>query len=78
MWAGLTVGQVHVIFQIPEEYGNFEHPFVYIEWFTPFQSAIPDLGMYLVSWSTQQYRRHASIISVTQIEQSIHLLPKFG
>ena len=72
------MGQVRVIFQIPEEYGNFEHPFAYIEWFTPFQSAVPDLGMYLVSRSTRQYRRRASIISVTQIERNIHLLPKFG
>ena len=71
------VGQVRVIFQILKEYGDFEHPFAYVEWFTVFQSAVPDLGMYLVSRSTRQYCRRMSIVSVTQIERSIHLFPNF-
>jgi hypothetical protein len=54
---GLTTDQVRVIFQIPEECGVFEHPLAYMEWFTPCQFPVPDLGMYLVLWSTRQYRR---------------------
>jgi hypothetical protein len=75
---GLTVGQVRVIFQLPGEFGMFEHPLAYIEWFTAFQAPIPELGMYQVSRSSRRHRRRASIIPVTQIERSVHLIPKFG
>jgi hypothetical protein len=74
----LAVAQVRVIFGLPDEYGAFPHPFAYVEWFTAFQSPIPDLEMYQVSRSTRHHRRRASIIPVTQIERSIHLIPKFG
>jgi hypothetical protein len=76
--SGLTVGQVRAIFQLPEEFGTFPDPLVYVEWFTAFQSPVPDLEMYQVSRSTRQHRQRASIIPVTQIERSIHLIPKFG
>src|SRR5882762_4401146 len=76
--SGLTVGQVRAIFRLPEEFGTFPDPLVYVEWFTAFQSPVPDLEMYQVSRSTRQHRQHALIISMTQIEHSIHLIPKFG
>jgi hypothetical protein len=76
--SGLIVGQVRAIFQLPGEFGTFPDPLVYIEWFTAFQSPVPDLEMYQVSLSTRQHRQHASIIPVMQIEGSIHLIPKFG
>jgi len=75
---GLTVGQVRVIFQLPEEFGTFQHPLAYVEWFTAFGSPVPDLGMYQVSRSSRHHRRRASIIPVTQIERTVHLIPKFG
>jgi hypothetical protein len=75
---GLTVGQVRVIFLLPSKYGSFKHPLAYVEWFTLFHSPVADLGMYQVSRSTRSSRRRASIIPVTQIERSIHLIPKFG
>ena len=78
MKTGLTVGQVRAIFCLPEEFGSFPDPLAYIEWFTAFQLPVPDLEMYQISRLTRQYRRRASIIPVSQIERSIHLIPKFG
>jgi len=72
------VGHVRAIFCVPDEFGTFPDPLAYVEWFTAFQSPVPDLEMYQVSRSTRQHRQRASIISVTQIERSIHLIPKFG
>ena len=75
---GLMVSQVHIIFLLPSKYGSFTHPLAYVEWFTLFHSPVIDLRMYQVSRSTQSSCHHASIIPVTQIEHSIHLIPKFG
>ena len=75
---GLTVGQVQVIFSLPSEYGSFKHPLTYVEWFTLFHSPVTDLGMYQVSRSTRSSRRRASIIPISRIEHSIHLIPKSG
>ena len=69
---------MRVIFSLPSEYGNFEHPLAYVEWFTSFNAPVPDLEMYQVSRSTRSHRRRASIIPVSQIERSVHLIPKFG
>jgi hypothetical protein len=77
-FSGLTVGQVRVIFRVPVEYGHFKHPLAYVEWFTPFNVPVADLGMYQISRSFRGHHRRASIIPVTQIERSVHLIPKFG
>lgn len=74
----LTVGQVKVIFCIPDEFGSFPHPMAYVEWFTPLTSLAPDLLMYQISRSTHNRQRCASIIPITQIERLVHLIPKFG
>ena len=75
---GLKVAQVRVIFALPEEYGTFQHPLAYVEWFTPFCTPAQDLRMYQVSQSTRSGYWRASIIVVDQIERLIHLVPKFG
>jgi hypothetical protein len=68
---GLTVGQVRVIFQLPGEFGIFQHPLAYVEWFTAFQTPVADLDMYKLSRSFRHHRRRATIIPVTQIERWI-------
>lgn len=75
---GLTVGQVRVIFSLPVKFGSFTQPLAYIKWFTPFTTPVVDLGMYQVSQSSRRHRRRASVIPVSHIERSIHLIPKFG
>ena len=57
---------------------QFKHPVAYVEWFTPFRQPDPETGMFKVSHSTRAHRRCASIISLTQIERSCHLLPIWG
>ena len=74
----LTVGQVKVIFCIPDEFGSFPHPMAYVEWFTPLTSLAPDLLIYQISRSTCNRQCRASIIPITQIERLVHLIPKFG
>ncbi|KZT27433.1 hypothetical protein NEOLEDRAFT_1061015, partial [Neolentinus lepideus HHB14362 ss-1] len=51
----------------------------YVEWFTPF-SAAPDhnTGLYKIQRTIRNGERQASVVPVTQIERSVHLLPKFG
>lgn len=75
---GLTVGQVRAIFQLPEEFGSQHHPLAYIEWFTPLQTRVADLEMYRVSRSFRMHRRRVTIIPISQIERSVHLIPEFG
>ena len=74
----LTVAQVRVIFRLPQEYGTFPHPLAYVEWFTGFSTPVTDLGMYQISHSSRSHCRRVSIIPITQIKRSIHLIPKFG
>ena len=51
----------------------------YIEWFTEFRARPePNHGMYKVSRARQGPSRVASIICITKISQSIHLLPLVG
>ncbi|KDQ60093.1 hypothetical protein JAAARDRAFT_125881 [Jaapia argillacea MUCL 33604] len=77
---GLRVAQVKVIFALPHQLSIADHPqyLAYIEWFTPFQSFHPVLGMYSVSRSTQNHRQNIEVVSLSQIIRSCHLLPKFG
>jgi hypothetical protein len=83
----LRVAQVRVVFSInkgsrwhlfQDQPGPPEH-LAYIEWFTPFR-AEPESNskMYKVARSLHQASRLASIIPVSAIEQSIHLVPLPG
>ncbi|KZP20961.1 hypothetical protein FIBSPDRAFT_1021562 [Athelia psychrophila] len=74
---GLGVAQVRLIFRLPTSLGTFDHPLAYVEWFTPLRVFDADLGMYQVSPSTRMQSRRASVIPITQIHRSCHLLPQF-
>lgn len=74
----LCVAQVRVIFDLPSAYGTFEEPLAYVEWFKPLRVPDPEHGMYKTSRSSRQHRRNASIIPVSQIACSCHLIPIFG
>ncbi|KAI0755849.1 hypothetical protein C8Q74DRAFT_1305710 [Fomes fomentarius] len=77
--SGLCVARVRAIFQIPVTYGiRIKHPVAYVEWFTPFHTIDANTGMYRISHSTRNHRRHVSIIPITQIVRSIHLIPVWG
>ncbi|KAJ7169340.1 hypothetical protein C8R43DRAFT_945279 [Mycena crocata] len=74
---GLFAGRVRAIFALPVEYGMFPTPLAYVEWFKPLTQLDPDLGMYKLAFATQAQRRRSSIIPVTQIARSCHLIPRF-
>lgn len=71
--------QIHVFFKLPDEFGTFPCPLAYVSWFTAFQTLPVDgIGMYKIARSTRAHQRRASIIPVTDIVRSCHLIPGFG
>ncbi|KAJ7881772.1 hypothetical protein B0H14DRAFT_3759382, partial [Mycena olivaceomarginata] len=85
--SGYRITQVKVVFTLPERLTKTILPpnivppkyLAYVEWFSAFKPQ-PERyhSMYKVSRSIKSGDRLASIIPVTNIQRSIHLLPKFG
>ncbi|KAK0460240.1 uncharacterized protein EV420DRAFT_1478757 [Desarmillaria tabescens] len=49
---GLHVAQIHAIFDLPPELGEFRHTFAYVEWFTPLCKVDELTRMFKVQYST--------------------------
>lgn len=87
-FSGFRVAQVRLVFTIPRRglEDLFPHTppdnrpghLAYVEWFTPFTTPGPDHGLYKVSRATRHGQPLCSVIPVTDIERSCHLLPLFG
>ncbi|KAG1736903.1 uncharacterized protein EDB91DRAFT_1055412, partial [Suillus paluster] len=83
----LRVVQVHAVFSLPQtvvkRYFNPQNPppqhFAYVEWFSAF-SPLPDThsGLYKVRRLVRDTERQVSIVPVSLICRSAHLLPKWG
>ncbi|KAF7293104.1 hypothetical protein MIND_01209800 [Mycena indigotica] len=74
---GLFPARVRAIFALPIEYGIFKEPLAYVEWYKPLTSKDEVLGMYKIAPATINNRRRASIIPVSLINRSCHLIPRF-
>ncbi|KZT18176.1 hypothetical protein NEOLEDRAFT_1103767 [Neolentinus lepideus HHB14362 ss-1] len=79
------VAQVRVVFSLPPRAiaSLFRVPppqhLAYVEWFSSFSPRPdPTSGMYKITRAVRDGQRLASIIPVSQICRSVHLLPKFG
>ena len=68
-----------MIFKFPEELGELSTPLAYVQWFQKFRSKDLMVGMYKVSPSTRNGGYgNTSIIPITHIARSCHLMPVFG
>ncbi|KAJ7097059.1 hypothetical protein B0H15DRAFT_961174 [Mycena belliarum] len=74
---GLCPARVRAIFALPVEYGRLSVPLAYVQWYKPLTQYQAELGMYRISPATHANCRRASIIPVTQIARSCHLIPIF-
>ena len=79
MFEGYYVGQVRVIFSLPNSTdGTSPQHLAYIEWFTKFTAPDRDHQMFKLNRSLENGERVASIIPISTIRRSVHLFPKFG
>lgn len=80
------VARVRLIFSLPPHLQHLravhheaESHLAYVEWFTPFlNEPEPVSGLYRTSRSFVQQQTHASIVPVTSILRSCHLIPVWG
>ncbi|KAG1906491.1 uncharacterized protein F5891DRAFT_941482 [Suillus fuscotomentosus] len=75
---GLRLAQIHAIFKLPSQYGEFPHPLAYIEWFRPLCEPEAATRLYRVAQSTRNQQRFAAVVSVQDLLQGGHLFPRFG
>ncbi|KAN0102520.1 hypothetical protein V8E52_011865, partial [Russula decolorans] len=75
---GLTVARVRAIFKLPVAFGDHPEPLAYVEWFTPLSTEDTDIGMYVIGASTRNRRRRTSVVPVSKLQRSCHLIPRLG
>jgi hypothetical protein len=74
----LRAAQVLMVFKLPTEFGDYPTPLAYIQWFRGFSSKDQTVGMHKISPSTRNGHINTSIIPITHIARSCHLIPVFG
>jgi hypothetical protein len=72
------VGQVHVIFTLPHQFGTYLRALAYIEWFTPLREPDHSSGLHQLSCLTRQLHWNAAVIHVDEITRPCHLILKMG
>ncbi|KAJ7458309.1 hypothetical protein B0H11DRAFT_1873281 [Mycena galericulata] len=76
---GLGVARVRVIFRLPSDFGDYHSgPLAYVDWYKPLRAPVEGIGMHLVSLSSRNLRQNSSIIPISDIARSCHLIPVFG
>ncbi|KAJ7462479.1 hypothetical protein FB451DRAFT_1007278, partial [Mycena latifolia] len=67
---GLSVARVRLIFRLPEDYGIYPDPLVYVDWYKPLKPPVPNVRMHEVSLSSRNHRQNSSITPVSDIVRS--------
>ncbi|KAJ7853846.1 hypothetical protein B0H14DRAFT_3085568 [Mycena olivaceomarginata] len=75
---GISVARIRVIFRLPEHYGSYPRPLAYVDWYKPLKTPVSNIRMHEVSLSSRNHRQNSSIIPITEILRSCHLIPVFG
>jgi hypothetical protein len=75
---GISVARIRVIFRLPDDYGKYPDPLAYVDWYKPLKPPVANIRMHEVSLSSRNLRQNSSIIPITHILRSCHLLPSFG
>ena len=83
-WAGRRVGRIHTIFTFTEIYRRTIDPtlpstyLAYVEWFSKFPlTSDIDNKMFKIT-SLRGSQSESSIINVSDIQRSLHLIPCYG
>jgi hypothetical protein len=63
---------------MPQEFGVVTCPLAFVSWFKPFRHPVPEIGMYQVAFSSRNHGRRTSVIPITDIVRTCHLIPTFG
>ena len=77
---GLRVGQVRLIFALPEYLRGRDLPTYHacVEWFNPFRAPNPDSNLYSVTRSHRNNLPITEIVPLASIVSSCYLTPKYG
>ncbi|KIK44335.1 hypothetical protein CY34DRAFT_23094 [Suillus luteus UH-Slu-Lm8-n1] len=75
--AGLHVGEVKVVFNLPSRLAIFSHPLLYIHWFRPLQTFDDNLQTFRLARSSRQHGPHAVIVPATEVIHPCHVIPRF-
>ncbi|KAG1738001.1 hypothetical protein EDB19DRAFT_1829294 [Suillus lakei] len=75
---GLRIAQIHAIFKLPSHYGIFPHPLAYVKWFRLLHVPEPMTNLYRLTCSTCNQWHFTSVISIQDLLQAAHLMPRFG
>ncbi|KAJ7894470.1 hypothetical protein B0H14DRAFT_3652042 [Mycena olivaceomarginata] len=51
---------IRVIFKLPPQFGTYQHPLAYVEWFTPLNKPDPISGMFTTHRSTRNHTRNSA------------------
>lgn len=71
--------QVRLIFQLPAPFDkHFAEPLAFVHWFKDLRDPVEGVGMCLNSLSSRNRRQRASIIPMSLIQQTCHLIPVYG
>lgn len=73
------VVQVRLIFKLPSAFHTiFAEPLAYVHWFKELRHPVEGVGMCKTSLSSRNCHQRASIIPLSNIVQSCHLIPVYG